>query len=62
MNWFMNILNAVVELEVVPGGGGEKDPLQTDSYRGITQTLMVANVLEFLVLERLQMVLSLPDT
>ena len=70
----MNILNDVVELEVVPGllksgvvvpvymqgarGGGGKDPLKTDSYRGITLTstdsyggitltLMVAKVLEF---------------
>ena len=86
--WLMNILNAVVELEVVPGvlkrgvvvpvymqgarGGGGKDPLKTDSYRGITLTstdsyggitltLMVAKVLEFLVLERLQMVLAEAD-
>ena len=32
------------------------DPLKTDSYRGITLTSMVAKVLEFLLLERLELV------
>ena len=65
--WLMNILNAVVEMEVIPGvlkrgvivpvyKGGGKDPLKVDSYRGITLTSVVAKVLEFLLLERLQMV------
>ena len=61
--WLMNILNAVVELEVVPGvlkrgvvvpvyKSGGKDPLKLDSYRGVTLTSMVGKVLEFLFLER----------
>ncbi len=36
--------------------GGGKDPLKVDSYRGVTLTSMVAKVLEFLLLDRLQMV------
>ena len=70
--WLMNILNAVIELEVVPDvlkrgvvvpeyKGGGKDPLKADSYRGITLTSMVAKVLEFLVLERLQVVFDEAD-
>ena len=31
-----------------------KDPMKTDSYRGITLTSMVAKVLEFLLLEHLE--------
>ena len=65
--WLLRILNAVVELEVVPDvlkqglivpvyKGGGKDPLRVDSYRGVTLTSMVAKVLEFLFLERLQLV------
>ena len=65
--WLMNILNAVVELEVVPGvlkrgvvvpvyKSGGKDPLKLDSYRGVTLTSMVGKVLEFLLLERMRMV------
>ena len=65
--WLRNILNAVVELEVIPDvmkrgvvvpvyKGGGKDPLKIDSYRGITLTSMVAKVLEFLLLERLHCV------
>ena len=62
-----NILNAIVEFESVPSvlkrgvvvpvyKGGGKDPLKIDNYRGITLTSMVAKVLEFLLLERLDMV------
>ena len=65
VTWLWRILNAVVELEVVPDvlkrglivpvyKGGGKDPLSVDSYRGVTLTSMVAKVLEFLVLQRLQ--------
>ena len=68
----MNILNAVIELEVVPDvlkrgvvvpvyKGGGKDPLKADSYKGITLVSMVAKVLEFLVLERLQVVFDEAD-
>ena len=65
--WLLRILNAVVELEVVPDvlkegfivpvyKGGGKDPLRVDSYRGVTLTSVVAKVLEFLFLERLRIV------
>ena len=61
--WLLRILNVVVELEVVPDvlkegfivpvykGGGNKDPLRVDSYRGVT--LMSV---EFLFLDCLQLV------
>ena len=65
--WLLRILNAVLELEVVPDvlkqglivpvyKGGGKDPFRVDSYRGVTLTSMVAKVLKFLFLERLQLV------
>ncbi len=70
--WLMNVLNAVVELEVVPDilkrgvvvpvyKGSGKDPLQVDSYRGVTLTSMVAKVLEFLLLVRMEMVFLMAD-
>ena len=57
----------IIELEVIPDilkrgiivpvyKGGGRDPLKTDSYRGITLTSMISKVLEFLVLERLESV------
>ncbi len=36
--------------------GSGKDPLWVDSYRGVTLTSMVAKVLEFLLLDILEMV------
>ena len=65
--WLINILNATGELECVPTvlkrgvvvpvyKGGGKDPMKIDSYRGITLTSMVAKVLEFLLLQRLELV------
>ena len=65
--WLMNILNATVGLESVPTvlkrgvvvpvyKGGGKDPMKIDSYRGITLTSMVAKVLEFLLLQCLELV------
>ena len=62
----MKILNAVVDLEVVPEElkcgvtwpiykGGGKDPLKVDSYREITLASMVSKVLEFLLLGRLEL-------
>ena len=65
--WLTGILNAVIDLESVPDSlkrgvvvpvykGSGKDPLQVESYRGVTLSSVVAKVLEFLVLERLQMV------
>ena len=65
--WLLRILNAVVELEVVPDvlkegfilpvyKVGGKDPLRVDSYRGVTLTSVVAKVLEFFFLEWLRLV------
>ena len=36
--------------------GSGKDPLQVESYRSVTLSSVVTKVLEFLILERLQMV------
>lgn len=67
ITWLVNILNAVVDLEVVPEvlksgvivpiyKGGGKDPLKVDSYRGITLTSTVSKAMEFLLLEHLELV------
>ena len=59
----------MVELEEVPAvlkscvilpvyKGGSKDPLDVNSYRGITLTSVVAKLLEILVLERMNPLLS----
>ena len=59
--WLKEVLNAIIELEVVPEvlkmgaivlvyKGGGKDPLRMDSYHGITLTSVIAKVLESLVL------------
>ena len=64
-NWILQICNAIVELECVPASlkigiitpvykGGGKDPLDTNSHRGITITSVFAKVLESLLLSRLQ--------
>ena len=66
--WIQHVCNAVVEFESVPDSlklgivtpiykGGGKDPLDTNSYRGITLTPVLAKVLESLILGRLQDVL-----
>ena len=66
--WIQQVCNAVVELESVPDSlklgivtpiykGGGKDPLDTNSYRGITPTPVLAKVLESLMLNRLRDVL-----
>ena len=63
------MLNAINDLEVVPEvltmgdkvpvyKGGGKDPLSMDNYHGITLTSVIAKVLEFLVLERMQDILK----
>ena len=62
-----NILNAIIDLEAIPDSfksglvvpvykGSGKDPLKTDSYRGITLSPVFSKVLEFLILDRLEMV------
>ena len=65
--WLLNVLNTIVELEVIPDvlkrgvvvlvpvyKGSGKDPLWVDSYWGVTLSSMVAKVLEFLCLQRLE--------
>ena len=65
--WLLNVLNIIVELEVIPDAlkrgvvvlvykGSGKDPLRVDSYQGVTLSWMVAKVLEFLCLQRLEVV------
>ena len=62
--WLRNIMNALMELEMIPDflkkavvvpvyKGGGKDPLLMNSYRGITLTSILSKVLKFLILDRL---------
>ena len=66
--WLLKIFNCIVELEAIPDmfkcgsitpvyKGGRKDTLDKNSYRGITVTSVLAKVLEYLILERLNVVL-----
>ena len=68
-DWIVQICNAIIELEHIPDclktgiivpiyKGGGKDPLDTNSYRGITLTPILGKVLESLLLARLQLHLS----
>ena len=63
--WIRQICNSIIDLEHVPDSlkmgivipvykGGGKDPLDTNSYRGITLTSVISKVLESLVLARLR--------
>ena len=63
--WIQQICNAIIDSESVPDclkvgivipiyKGGGKDPLDTNSYRGITLTPVLAKVLESLMLGRLR--------
>ncbi len=63
--WLRNVLNAIVELEVVPSSLKSgihypfvqrewQDPVMKDSYRGITQSSVIAKLLESLVLDRMR--------
>ena len=67
--WIKQMVNAIIEFESVPVSlklgiitplykGGGKDPLETNSYRGITLSLVLAKVLESLILERLRGILA----
>ena len=67
ITWMMGILNAIVELECVPDSlkcgniipvykGGGKDPMKVESCRDITISSVFTKELEFLVLERLNMI------
>ena len=68
--FFRNILNAIIDLEATFGSfksglvvpvtvykGSGKDPLKTDSFRGITLSPVFSNVLEFLILGQLEVVI-----
>ena len=66
--WSTNIMNGIVEFEVIPDIvkcgiivpvyiGSGKDTMKMDSYHGITLTFMVAKVLEFLILGRMDVLL-----
>ena len=68
LTWLLKILNSIIELEAIPDilkcgsitpvyKGGGKDPLDKNNYRGITVASVLAKVLEFLILERLNTVL-----
>ena len=70
--WILQICNAIIELECIPDclktgiitpvyKGGGKDPLDTNSYRGVTLTSVLAKVLESLIPVRLQCHLSESD-
>lgn len=65
ITWLTEILNSIIEVEqislclklgitipVYKGGG--KDPLNTNSYRGITLNSVISKVLETLILNRLE--------
>ena len=64
-DWILHVCNAISVLEEVPVflkmgiitpvyKGGGKDPLDTNNYRGVTVTSVLAKVLESLLLPRLQ--------
>ena len=63
--WLAEILNAIVDSEQIPAclklgitipiyKGGGKDPLNVNSYRGITINSVISKVLETLILNRLE--------
>ena len=65
--WLKGIMNAMVEMEKIPAvlkcgvvvpiyKGGGKDPLNTNSYRGVTLTSVTAKVFVFLVLEKMKVI------
>ena len=67
--WLRNILNAIVEMEVVPAvlksgvvvpiyKGGGRDPVNMNSYRGVTVSSVIAKLLESLVLGRMSSLLE----
>ena len=56
-NWILQICNAILEVECIPDSlktgiitpiynGGEKDPFDTNSHRGITLTSVFTKILE----------------
>ncbi len=66
--WLTNVFNSIIELEVVPDAlkegvikpiykGNGRDPLDTNSYRGITLTSVLSKTLEILLLGRIRVTL-----
>ena len=67
--WLTEVLNSIVELEQILATfkqgitipiykGGGKDPLDVNSYRGNTLNSAVSKVLEYLILDRLELLFS----
>jgi hypothetical protein len=67
--WIKQVVNAIVEFESIPDSfklgivtpvykGGGRDPLDNNSYRGITLSPLLAKVLESLLLEHLHCALT----
>ncbi|CAI7991574.1 RNA-directed DNA polymerase from mobile element jockey [Geodia barretti] len=65
ITWLTEILNSIVDVELIPSclklgitipvyKGGGKDPLNANSYRGITLNSVISKVLETLILNRLE--------
>ena len=52
------VLKTGILVPVYKGGG--KDPLEVDSFRGVTSTSTLTKVLEFLIVDRLQLFLLEP--
>lgn len=60
--WLIEILNSIVELERIPSSlksipvykGRGKDPLDVNSYRGITLNSVISKLMESLILNRLE--------
>ena len=66
--WLTGILNLIIELELIPLSlkqgitipvfkGGGKDPLNVNSYRGITLNSVISKIMELLILNRVNPVL-----
>ena len=67
--WLRNVLNAIVDFEEIPSSMKSgiitpvykrhgRDPLKTDSYRGVTLSSVIAKLLELLLLNRMRDMLS----
>ena len=52
------VLKTGILVPVYKGGG--KDPLEVDSFQGVTSTSTLTKVLEFLIVDRLQLFLLEP--
>ena len=66
--WLTGLLNLIIELELIPPSlkqgitipvfkGGGKDPLNVNSYRGITLNSVISKIMELLILNRVNPVL-----